>query len=91
LDEGLGQRRRFTAEQLRNLLEGAGFEVLQEEGLNKIGSLSWWISGKILGQRKMNRVLLKVWDKTVWFWRRADVLLPWRGLSLIAVARLNSR
>jgi SAM-dependent methyltransferase len=91
LDEGLGQRRRFTAEQLRSLLEGAGFEVLQEEGLNKIGSLSWWISGKILGQRKMNRVLLKVWDKTVWFWRRVDVLLPWRGLSLIAVARLKSR
>jgi hypothetical protein len=35
----------------------------------------------------MNRVLLKLWDKTVWFWRRVDILLPWNGLSLIAVAR----
>ena len=91
LDEGLGQKRRFSAAQLRGLMEAAGFEVVQERGFNKIGSLSWWISGKLLGQRKMNRVLLKLWDKTVWFWRRADVLLPWNGLSLIAVGRLKSR
>ncbi len=90
LDVGLGQKRRFSAEQLRQLLEGAGFEVVQEQGFNKIGSLSWWISGKLLGQRQMNRLLLKLWDKTVWFWRRVDVLLPWRGLSLIAVARLKA-
>jgi len=91
LDEGLGQKRRFSAAQLRSLMEAAGFEVVQERGFNKIGSLSWWISGKLLGQRKMNRVLLKLWDKTVWFWRRVDVLLPWSGLSLIAVGRLKSR
>jgi len=23
----------------------------------------------------------------VWFWRRVDGLLPWRGLSLVAVAK----
>ena len=91
LDEGLGQKRRFTPGQLRELLEAAGFEVVKEEGFNKIGSLSWRISGQVLGQRKMSRLLLKLWDKTVWFWRRADVLLPWRGLSFIAVARLKGR
>lgn len=90
LDAGLGQKRRFSSEQLRQLLEGAGFEIVQEQGFNKIGSLSWWISGKVLGQRQMNRLLLKIWDKTVWFWRRVDVLLPWRGLTLIAVARLKA-
>jgi SAM-dependent methyltransferase len=91
LDEGLGQKRRFSSDQLRELLEGAGFEVVLEQGFNKIGSLSWFISGKLLGQNKMNRLLLKLWDKTVWFWRRVDILLPWRGLSLIAVAKLKSR
>jgi 2-polyprenyl-3-methyl-5-hydroxy-6-metoxy-1,4-benzoquinol methylase len=90
LDAGLGQKRRFTAEELRALLARAGFAVVEERGFNKIGSLSWWISGKLLGQRKMSRVLLKLWDKTVWFWRRVDVLLPWKGLSLIVVARLKS-
>jgi SAM-dependent methyltransferase len=91
LDEGLGHKRRFSREQLRKLLNEAGFEVVDERDFNRIGSLSWWISGKILGQRKMNRVLLKLWDKTVWFWRRVDRLLPWSGLSLIAVARLKTR
>jgi SAM-dependent methyltransferase len=64
LDEGMGHRRRFSAQQLRKLLETAGFEVMHERHFNKIGSLSWWISGKIFRQRKMNRVALKLWDKT---------------------------
>jgi glycosyltransferase involved in cell wall biosynthesis len=91
LDQGLGQKRRFSGPELTGLLNAAGFEVVEQRGFNKIGSLSWWISGKILGQRKMNRVLLKLWDKTVWFWRRVDWLLPWSGLSLIVVARLRAR
>jgi SAM-dependent methyltransferase len=87
LDEGLGQKRRFSEAQLRQMLEAEGLEVIENRGFNKIGSLSWRISGKMLGQRKMNRVVLKLWDKTVWFWRRIDGLLPWQGLSLIMVAR----
>jgi hypothetical protein len=31
--------------------------------------------------------VLKIFDKTVWLWRRIDPLLPWPGLSLIMVAR----
>jgi SAM-dependent methyltransferase len=91
LDEGLGHKRRFSREQLRQLLDAAGFDVAEERSFNKIGYLSWWLSGRVLGQRKMNRVLLKLWDKTVWFWRRVDGLLPWSGLSLIVVARLRAR
>jgi 2-polyprenyl-3-methyl-5-hydroxy-6-metoxy-1,4-benzoquinol methylase len=87
LDEGMGHRRRFSFSQLRKMLEAAGLEVIEERHFNKIGSLAWGVFGKLFGRRKMNRVALKLWDKTVWFWRRVDALLPWRGLSLIAVAR----
>jgi hypothetical protein len=31
--------------------------------------------------------VLKIFDKTVWLWRRLDWMMPWPGLSLIAVAR----
>jgi hypothetical protein len=27
----------------------------------------------------------------VWFWRRVDPVLPWKGLSLIVVARLKTK
>jgi hypothetical protein len=32
------------------------------------------------------RFTLKLFDKTVWFWKRIDPLLPWPGLTLFAVA-----
>ena len=39
------------------------------------------------GSRHINKPVLKIFDKTVWLWRRLDVLMPWPGLSLIVVAR----
>jgi len=55
--------------------------------LNKIGALSWAVYGGLLGRRSINKLSLKIFDKTVWLWRRLDPLLPWRGLSLVAVGR----
>jgi hypothetical protein len=31
--------------------------------------------------------VLKLFDKSVWMWRRLEWLVPWPGLSLILVAR----
>jgi hypothetical protein len=41
----------------------------------------------MLHRRRINKAWLKFFDKTVWLWRRLDFLLPWRGLSLIVIAR----
>jgi len=43
--------------------------------------------GKLLGRTRIHKPALKLFDKTVWIWRRIDGLLPWRGLTLVAVAR----
>ncbi len=43
--------------------------------------------GGVLRRKSINKVTLKLFDKTVWFWRRVDALLPWKGLSVIVVAR----
>ena len=42
---------------------------------------------RVFRRRQINKVTLKLFDKTVWFWRRVDGLMPWPGLSLIAIAR----
>jgi len=55
--------------------------------LNKIGALAWALYGRLLRRKSINKLSLKIFDKTVWLWRRIDPLLPGRGLSLIAVAR----
>jgi glycosyltransferase involved in cell wall biosynthesis len=87
LDRAMGHQRRFSSPEVKKLLEDAGFRIEHVRQLNKIGALSWWIYGKVLRRQKIAKVSLKLFDKTVWLWRRIDGLMPWRGLSLIAIAR----
>ena len=87
IDRTLGHRRRFRQADLSALLSEAGFVVERSHQLNKIGAAAWWLSGKLLARRRISKVTLKLFDKTVWIWRRVDGLLPWRGLSLVVVAR----
>jgi len=54
---------------------------------NTIGALAWDLHGRLLRRKSIHKLSLKIFDKTVWLWRRIDPLLPGRGLSLIAVAR----
>ena len=86
LDKTLGHRRRFSQRQLRALLEQRGFTINRAYQLNKIGTPGWWISGKVLYRKQISKVMLKLFDKTVWLWRRIDGFLPWPGLSLIVLA-----
>ena len=86
LDRTLGHRRRFTRLDLRTLLEQHGLVVQRIYQLNKIGMAGWWLYGKLLRRGHISKLMLKIFDKTVWFWRRADPLIPWPGLSLVVVA-----
>jgi SAM-dependent methyltransferase len=87
LDRRLGHRRRYRASEARQLLEAEGLTVETLYQFNKAGTPPWWMYGRIFGSGKINKAVLKIFDKTVWLWSRIDRLLPWRGLSLIVVAR----
>jgi glycosyltransferase involved in cell wall biosynthesis len=86
LDKTLGHRQRFSKPELTAMLEKHGFKVRRMLHLNKISTPAWWLYGKVLHRSRISKVMLKIFDKTVWIWRRIDGLLPWRGLSLVAVA-----
>jgi len=87
VDRRLGHKRRYRGGELRALLEEEGFAVEQQYQFNKAGTLPWWAFSRVTGAGKINKLVLKIFDKTVWLWRRIDGLLPWAGLSLIVVAR----
>ncbi len=87
LDQTLGHKRRFSRADLETMLRQCGFEPENTHQLAKMGALSWFLFGKLLGQKQISKLWLKLFDKTVWFWRRVDFLIPWSGLSLIAVAK----
>lgn len=87
IDNTLGYKQRFDAPELRSLLEDAGFEFIRSYQLNKIGTPAWRLYGRLLKRKHISKLALKIFDKTVWLWRRVDYLLPWHGLSLVVVAR----
>jgi len=86
LDETLGHQRRYSASGLGQLLQEAGFCIDTIYEINRVGSLVWRVYGHLLKAKRLNKPLLKVFDKTIWFWRAADRVLPMQGLSLIVVA-----
>jgi glycosyltransferase involved in cell wall biosynthesis len=87
LDRAMGHKRRFQREEAVGLLRDAGMKVESVRGLNRISAPSWWLYSRVLRTSHISKLALKVFDKTVWIWRRIDGILPWRGLSLILVAR----
>jgi glycosyltransferase involved in cell wall biosynthesis len=87
LDQALGHQRRFRVEEASRLAESDGFRLEKVHQLNRIGTLAWAAYGGLLRRKSMNKLTLKLFDKTVWLWRRIDGALPWRGLSLVLVAR----
>jgi SAM-dependent methyltransferase len=86
LDRTLGHKRRFDRGELGRMLTDAGMEATSIQSFNSMAYLAWVVSGKMLGSRQLNRFTLKVFDKTVWFWRLIDPVVPWPGLTLFAVA-----
>jgi hypothetical protein len=87
VDRTMGHKRRFTAKELSAELRAAGLEVAWMRQLNRAGALAWWLNSRLLGRKRIHKVTLKLFDKTVWLWRRVDWLFPWAGLSLVVAAR----
>ena len=87
LDRSLGHKRRFNSKAMRSLLESQGFNVETAYQFNKAGSPPWFVYSRLLGSRRISKMVLKLFDKTVWCWSRLEWLIPWPGLSLIVVAR----
>ena len=86
MDRTLGHKRRFDKGELGRLIADAGLDVTSIQRFNSMAYAAWFVNGKLFGSQRLNRFTLKLFDKTVWIWRRLDPILPWPGLTLFAVA-----
>jgi len=86
LDRSVGHKRRYDRDSLRRLLDARGFSVDRVDSFNKAALVPWWAYSKLFGAGRISKPVLKIFDKSVWLLRRLDVLIPWPGLSLLAVA-----
>ena len=87
LDEALDHRARYTPESLEAELRQAGFEVSRVFDFNRFSVPGWWLNGKLLKRKTFSRIQLKMVDTLIPIVRRIDRRLPWKGQSLIAIAR----
>jgi glycosyltransferase involved in cell wall biosynthesis/phospholipid N-methyltransferase len=87
LDEVLGHQRRYSKEAIRALARECGFEVTDIIDFNRLGSLAWFINGKVLRRRNFGLgqiFLLNLFTPVI---RLLDRVLPLPSLSLIAVMK----
>ena len=87
LDEALGHCRRYSEQQLRDVMQQAGFVVERIIPFNRISRPGWWFNGRVLKKKVISRFQLSNFDRGVSLWRRLDRFLPWSPTSVIAVGR----
>lgn len=86
LDEALEHHLRYTTSGFEQVLKEAGFRIDQMFDFNRFSAPGWWVNGKIMRRRKFSRVQLKLIDIAMPIIKRLDRLLPWSGVSLVAIA-----
>ena len=91
LDRVLGHHRRYSQGELATKCEAAGFRIEKISTFNRVSVIPWFLNGRVLRRRHFGKLQVKIFDSTVWLWKRIDRLFPWCGLSLIVVARKPDR
>jgi SAM-dependent methyltransferase len=85
LDEVLGHQRRYTRESLQQVIGKAGFKLEKMLEFNRVGTIAWWLNGRVLHRRTFGLWQIKVLNLLTPIFRMIDNIVPLPPLSLIAV------
>jgi hypothetical protein len=83
VDAALGHYRRYTAEQMRQ----AGFEVVRTDQFNKLGTLGWCFSGKIMRRKALSPGQMRWFERLRWLAKMFEFVPGIPVMSLIMVRR----
>jgi glycosyltransferase involved in cell wall biosynthesis len=87
LDSAIGHYRRYDRDRLIKLFTNLDYDIEECFSMNKVGVLGWWYRGKIAKQKAIGRFGLKAFNVLVPIFKIVDPILPWKGLSLVLIAR----
>jgi hypothetical protein len=68
-------------------MEAAGFEVVHCRRFCKLGSLAWWVSGRVFRKRHLSPRQMIWFDRLLGTVMLLDFCLPVPGMSLMMVGR----
>ncbi|MEW6379803.1 MAG: glycosyltransferase [bacterium] len=85
-DEVLGHYRRYSDSRLQEVMTRAGFGLTAlVTSFNRIGVPAWVLNGKILKRKSFSPVQIKILNTFQCVLGKINAILPWHGLSTIAV------
>jgi 2-polyprenyl-3-methyl-5-hydroxy-6-metoxy-1,4-benzoquinol methylase len=87
IDREIGHYRRYTLAHLRALVTDAGYEVEDILKFNRVSMPAWRFTGQIRKARTISRMAIRIFDRSVWFWRKIDGKLPWEPASIVVIAK----
>ena len=87
LDVHLHHFRRYGREELRAIVEGAGFAVDDVRYVNRPGVLGWWLNSRVLRRRVLPKGQLAAFRWILPFLRLEEKKAPSFGMSLLVQAR----
>jgi glycosyltransferase involved in cell wall biosynthesis len=86
MDTQVGHFRRYSREDLQQVIEAAGFVMEKITYQNIFGRFGWWFNGRVLKRKHVPGGQSRIFDLAVPILRRVEPKNPSKGLSLIAVA-----
>jgi SAM-dependent methyltransferase len=87
IDRYLSHYRRYEFHELTEMVQRAGFHVESVRYLNLLGSLGWFINGRLLQRKSVPGIQSRLFDCLTPYLRfEQEFNLPF-GLSLIAISR----
>ena len=87
LDESVGHHRRYLAKDLEEKMRKAGFEIAESRQFNRFATLGWFISGKLLGAKKIKPGQMKLYNALLPIAKMMENIPIWPALSLIIVGQ----
>jgi SAM-dependent methyltransferase len=87
IDTAFDHERRYAKQPLRELLEAAGFRVVELRRVNPVGAVGWLVTGRVLRRSEIPDGPLRAFDRAVPVLRLLDRAELPLGLSLWAVAQ----
>lgn len=88
IDKAIGHKRRYAPENLTNCVSGFGFDIVYQRKLNFIGSIGWFIAGRVLKEKTVKEQNIKLFNivSPIFLWLE-NFIEPLFGTSILIIAK----
>lgn len=88
IDRSIGHFRRYEKDQLKKIIESAGFEIIKSRIINFLGAIGWWVSSRVLSSNKIDEEKIKLFNLIApLVLRLEDLFEPPFGTSILVIAQ----